>query len=97
MVADIYPEAIDADDLASTNDLSIPSSDTAHRLPRQVHPHWATKVIIEWKQSRDKPIPLTQQEQRVDIDLQSVYKRLTRRNQVRSFQATVPKNTGQDY
>ena len=97
MVADIYPEAITADDLASTSDLSIPSSDTAHRLPRQVHPHWATKIIIEWKQSRDKPIPLTQQEQRVDLDLESVYKRLARRNQVRSFQSTVPEDDGQDY
>lgn len=97
MVADVYPENIDAGDLAASTDLSIPSGNTAHRLPRQIHPHWATKVIIEWKQSRDKPIPLTQQEQRVDIDLESTLNKLERRNQVRSFQATVPTDNGQDY
>lgn len=97
MVAEVYPEDIDADDLASSTDLSIPSGNTAHRLPRQVHPFWATKVIIEWKTSQDKPIPLTQQEQRVDLDLQAVYKKLHGRNQVRSFQSTVPQDDGQDY
>lgn len=97
MVADIYPEDLVAGDLASTNDLSIPSSTTTHRLPRQVHPHWATKVIIEWKTSRDKPIPLSQQEQKVDIDLSAVFTRLQNRNQVRSFTADVPQDDGQNY
>lgn len=97
MVADIYPENLTAGDLAAATDLSIPSSDTTHRLPRQVHKHWATKVIIEWKESRDKPIPLTEQEKSVAFDLQEAYKRLQRRNQVRSFQSTVPYDDGQDY
>lgn len=97
MVAEIYPEDIDADDLASADDLSIPSDNQNHRLPRQVHPFWATKVIIEWKTSQDKPIPLTQQEQKVDLDLAGVYEKLQLRNQVRSFQATVPQEDGQNY
>lgn len=97
MVAEIYPEEMTAGDLAASTDLSIPSSTTTHRLPRQVHKHWATKVIIEWKESRDKPIPLTQQEKRVDIDLQNVFEKLQKRNQVRSFQSTVPQDDGQDY
>lgn len=97
MVAEIYPEDITAANLASADILSVPSSDTTHRLPRQVLHHWATKVIIEWKQSRDKPLALTQLEQRVDLDLQSVFDKLMKRNQVRSFQATVPQDDGQDY
>lgn len=97
MLAEIYPEDLTTSDLSSTDDLSIPSSNTAHRLPRPVHPHWATKVIIEWKESRDKPIPLTQQEQRVDADLLGVFEKLAKRNQVRSFQSTVPEDDGQDY
>lgn len=97
MVAEVYPEDLTTGDLSSTDDLSIPSTDTATRLPRQVHPHWATKIIIEWKESRDKPIALTQTEQRVEQDLMKTYERLRNRNQVRSFQSTVPQDDGQDY
>lgn len=97
MVAEIYPEDITTDDLGLNTDLSIPSVDTASRLPRQVHPHWATKIIIEWKESRDKPIALTQGEQNIENDLLKTYERLRNRNQVRSFESTVPYNDGQDY
>lgn len=97
MIADVYPEDLLVGDLASSSDLSIPSSNVAHRLPRQVHPHWATKIIVEWKTSRDKPIPLTQQEQKVDIDLGAVYTRLQNRNQVRSLVASVPQDDGSNY
>jgi len=97
MIAEIYPEDITTAMLSSSDDLSIPSLDTTHSLPRQVHKHWATKVVIEYKQSRDKPIPLTQQEQRVDLDLQEVFKKLTPRNTNRSFLASTPKDDGQDY
>lgn len=97
LLAEIYPEDITTSDLASSNDLSIPSSDTTHRLPRQVHKHWALKVVIEYKQSRDKPIPLTQQEQRVEVDLQDVYTKLAPRNNNRSFVASIPADDGQDY
>lgn len=97
MIAEVYPEDLVAGDLSADVDLSIPSSNTEHRLPRQVHPFWATKIIIEWKSSQDKPIPLTQQEQRVAADLLAVYEKLEKRNAVRSFQATVPKDDGQDY
>lgn len=97
MIAEIYPEDITAAMLASGNDLSVPSSDTTHSLPRQVHKHWATKVIIEYKESRDKPIPLTKKEQRVDLDLLETFKKLTPRNTNRSFVASVPKDDGQDY
>lgn len=97
ILSEVYPEDIDADDLSGTSDLSIPSSDVTHALPRQVHKHWALKVVIEWKQSKDKPIPLTQQEQRVEVDLQDALAKLDKRNAVRSFVASVPKDTGQDY
>ena len=97
VVAEIYPENISAGSLAASTDLSIPSSDTTHALPRQVHKHWAMKIVIEWKQSRDKPIPLTQQEQNVENDLQKVLVKLAPRNQVRAILATVPEDDGQGY
>lgn len=97
MIAEIYPEDITTTTLAASTDLSIPSSDTTHALPRQVHKLWALKVVIEYKQSRDKPIPLTQQEKKVEMDLLDVYKKLSPRNTNRSFQATTPKDDGQNY
>lgn len=97
MLAEIYPEDITTTMLGSSADLSIPSSDTVHSLPRQVHKHWATLIIIEYKQSRDKPIPLTQQEKKVDIDLQNAFTKLAPRNMNRSFLSSTPKDNGQDY
>lgn len=97
MLAEIYPEDVTASMIQATTDLSIPSSNTTHSLPRQVHKHWATKVVVEYKQGREKPIPLTEQEQKVDLELDGVYKKLTPRNNNRSFIAQVPKDNGQDY
>ena len=97
MIAEIYPEDITTAMLASADDLSIPSSDTTHSLPRQVHKHWATKVIIAYKESRDKPLPLTKKEQKVDLELDEVYKKLSPRNINRSFVASTPRDDGQSY
>lgn len=97
ILAEVYPEDISTGSLSSSTDLSVPSSDSAVALPRAVHLHWATKVIVAYKESQDKPIPLTKQEQAIEIDLLNAYKRLTPRNADRSFIATTPTNDGQDY
>lgn len=101
MVAEIYPEDLVAGDLAASTDLSIPSSTTTHRLPRQVHKVWADLVIVAHKEGRDKPVPLTKSELKLQIDAQNgtleVFKQLSPRNTNRSFLASTPKNDGQDY
>jgi hypothetical protein len=97
IVCEIYPEDISASNLTASTDLSIPSADTTHALPRQVHKYWADRVIVMYKESRDKPLPLTKSEQVLDIALQGILSKLEKRNSVRSFQASVPKDDGQDY
>jgi len=97
MIAQIYPEDITTAMLAASDELSVPTTDTTHSLPRQTHKHWATKVVIAYKESRDKPLPLTKKEQKVDLELDEVYKKLTPRNINRSFVASVPRDDGQDY
>jgi len=97
VLAEVYPEDIDASDLSGSTDLSVPSSDVTHALPRQVHTHWALMVVVEHKQSRDKPVPLTQQEKTVGADLASALSKLEKRNAVRSFVASTPKDDGSDY
>lgn len=97
MLAEVYPEDITTGMLALDTDLSIPSSTQAHSLPRALHKMWATKVIVSYKQSRDKPIPLTQQEQKLEDDLQDALKKLHPRNLNRSFLASTPVDDGENY
>lgn len=98
IVAEVYPNDLTTGSLALSTDLSVPTSDTAHALPRAVHKVWAEMVSAEYKQSKDKPIPLTQTEQLAQVNLMEAFKKLTKRNAVRVFQATVPThNYGFDY
>lgn len=97
VVAEVYPEDISTDNLASSIDLATPSVETAHRLHRATHRVWAKMVAIEYKQSREKPIPLTEDEKKIEIDLGELYKTLRKRNAVRTFVAGVPQDDGQNY
>ena len=101
LLAEIYPEDLTTSDLASSNDLSIPSADDTHRLPRPIHKVWAELVIVAHKEGRDKPVPLTKSQLKLQMDAQNgtleVFNQLEPRNQNRSFQASVPQDDGQDY
>lgn len=97
IVAEVYPADLTTDSLSAVTDLSIPENDTAHALPRAVHKVWAEMVSAEFKQSKDRPIPLTQTEQLVQINLLEAFKKLGKRNAARSFKATVPTVGGHGY
>lgn len=93
----VYPA--DLTSLSGDADMSVNPSLTKFGMPRQLHKVWATKVIIEYKTSKEKPIPLTEQELKVDVDLQSAINSLKLQNLDRVFVATVPDNSdnGADY
>lgn len=97
VVGEVFPEDITTTTLAASTELSIPSSDTQHAIPRAAHRIWAKMVVVEYKQSREKPIPLTEDEKKIELDLDELYKELRKRNAVRSFTAGVPRDDGQDY
>lgn len=97
IVCEVYPEDITETDLAAAVDLSIPSSDTTHRLPRAAHTVWAAMVINQFKTGRDKPLPLKDSDAKLELDLSELYKTLRKRNAVRSIIAKVPYNDGQNY
>lgn len=61
-----YPAVIT--DLTSTTDMSVDSSTTTHGIPRELHEIWARGVIIDYKESREKPIPLSEREQKYEYD-----------------------------
>lgn len=92
----IYPA--DLASLAGTTDMSVAPDEISFGMPRQFHYIWATKVIIEFKGSKEKPIPLTEKEQNVDKDLLLALGSLKGGNLDRTVTATVPDpyNNGQD-
>jgi len=93
----IYPSDLTTSSITSGVDLSVPNSNTEHALPRAVHKVWADMVIVEYKQSKDKPIPLTKREANLDIDLEKALDRLKKRNIDRSLIGSIPYNDGQNY
>lgn len=93
----IYPQ--DLANLTDTNDMSVPYNTTSFGMPRQLHKVWATMVIADWKNSKEKPLPLSDTEQRVDVDLALAINSLKGLDLNRSIVATVSDDShnGQDY
>lgn len=91
----IFPQ--DITDLSSIADLSVPNDTSSFGMPTELHLVWATKVIIEYKTSKEKPLPLTERELTVTNDLREAINSLKAGNLDRTIVATVPYNDGQDY
>ncbi len=92
----IYPENLTS--LSSdTTDMEIPSNNENFGIPRQFHMVWATKVIIQYKTSKEKPIPLNEQELNVDKDMQLALNALKGQNLDRTVTATIPYDDGSNY
>jgi hypothetical protein len=65
-----YPAVIT--DLSGTTDMSTDPSTSTHGIPRELHEIWARGVIIDYKESREKPIPLSEREQKYEYDKMKV-------------------------
>lgn len=92
-----YPEDLTTAKLASTDDMSVQPSTTSHGMPREAHEIWARAVIIEYKNSKPKPIPLNERELNFANDLQLVLNALKGTNLDRQNTGTVPYNDGSNY
>lgn len=97
IITESYPEGLTEADLSGGASLSTSSSTITSRLPRAAYRVLAKKVSIAYKSSKDKPLPLTEDERRLDIDLADLYDILGRRNAVRVITAKVPYNDGRQY
>jgi len=95
----IFPADITTAQLSTTTDMSANPSTISFGMPIQFHKIWATKIIVEYKTSKEKPIPLTESEMNVDKDFQLAINALKGQNLDRSTIATMPDNghDGQDY
>lgn len=87
----------DFTDLTSTTDMSTNPSTTSHGFPRQFHELLARRISIEWKSNRDKPLPLSEQEQNYDKDLRDKIGSMKDANLDRSTEASIPYNNGTQY
>lgn len=97
---DTYPAAIT--NLASTIDMADDPSPTTHGIPRSMHRIWAKGVIIDYKESQAKPIPLTEREKAYELDLQKAIETLKHGNLDREIIGELPPsshrgNEGYDY
>lgn len=55
------------DDLTLTTGMHEDPTTTTHGMPRAVHQLLADGVVIDWKESREKPIPLSEREMTYEI------------------------------
>ena len=99
----VFPAKLTVDKLAdTTTDLSVDPTTTSHGFPREFHELWARGVIIDYKESREKPIPLTERENSYKYDLQEAIWDFKHGNSDRSVIAQIPPasdrgNNGQNY
>lgn len=97
VVGEVYPEDLVTGDLSGSTDLSIASSTTTVRLPRAAYKPLAKMVSIAFKTSKDKPLPLTEDERLLPVDMSNLYNTLRGRNAVRVITGSVPYDDGQGY
>jgi hypothetical protein len=93
----VFPSDIESTDLESSNDISEPPSTVEFGMPKQFHELIARRMVIEYKEAQDKPIPLTQKEELYYNDLKNAVNQISNQNFDRNFTANKPYNDGSAY
>lgn len=96
-----YPAYI-TDLTENTLEIEDDPSNTTHGFPRELHEILARGVIIDWKDSQEKPIPLTEKELRYEYDMNKAILTLKHADQSRELIGQLPPasergNDGADY
>lgn len=93
--ATMYPK--DISDLTSTTDMSVDPSTTEFGVPRPMHQPWLDAVVIEVKNSKDKPLPLTETEKNWLSRWEAAKRTMKGMNLDRVVKLSMPILTGQDF
>lgn len=88
-----FPQDISAASLSLSTDLSLSATTTDVTLPRMFHELWARKTSMLWKQSKEKPIPLSERELKFDVDMEEKLSNYKMANTDRVVQALLPSDT----
>lgn len=100
---EVYPAPLDESRIQDAiTDLSVDPTTTSHGFPRELHELWARAVIIDYKGSREKPIPLSEKEMSFKADLGMAATDLKHGNKDRFVVAQLPPasdrgDNGQNY
>jgi len=87
----------DFTDMTGSADMSVDPSTTTHGFPRELHDVLATEIIVDWKGSREKPIPLTEREVDNDRHIEIAIQSLKKADYDREIKGKVPYNDGSNY
>jgi len=79
-------------DMTSSTAMETDPSTTAHGIPRELHKVIATGVIIEWKGSREKSIPLNERELKWEFSLEKAIQVLKKSTYDREIIGNLPDN-----
>lgn len=93
----IYPQKITIADLTDNVEMDVPKTSTSFGLKRQFHRLLAVRTSIQWKQAREKPIPLRGDEITFDASFQSAIESVRGMNLDKAVVAQVPYNDGTQY
>ena len=88
---------LDISSMASTTDMSVDPTTTTHGIPKGLHQVLADGVVIEWKESREKPIPLSDREVNYENEVDKAVSSLKRANYDRDVIGLTPYNNGRQY
>lgn len=91
----IWPEKFTS--LVSSTEMATPPTSTTHGWPRQFQELLARRVSKAYKESRDKPIPLTEDERNWESDMLMMLDGIMHPNQDRSVLAQTPQDDGSQY
>lgn len=81
----------------NTDDLEDDPTTTTHGFPREFHELLARGVIIDYKESREKPIALTEREGNYELDLRKAIATVKRTDEEKEILGEVPYNDGSQY
>ena len=90
-------EVQDISSMASNTDMSVDPTTTTHGIPKPLHQVLADGIIIEWKESREKPIPLSERELMHDRKVEKAVDVLKKGSYDRDITGTIPYEDGSDY
>ena len=93
----VFPANFAVVDLADSTDMGEPRSATENGLPRQFHNFLVNDVVIDYKESQDVPIPLSQSELNHKEDLKEALNALRGMNLDRQTVPTMPLDDGSNY
>lgn len=79
--------------MGGLTDMSVDPSTTTHGIPKELHKVMMDGVVIEWKSSREKPIPLTEREQIWEHDMEKAIQTLKKANYDREVIGYIPCGT----